>query len=108
VIGPVARLLQWAQTVHRSEFAEITIQSPASKSSRFAGWCQKNCTLDLVELKGLQLRDSVAFSALWLSQRTFLIAVNSGKPCGKATQLQLHVYGNVYNLLFWWFPDSSF
>jgi len=49
-----------------------------------------------VELKGLQLRDSIAFSALWLSQRTFLIAVNSGKPCGKAARLQLRVCGNGY------------
>jgi len=50
--------------------------------------CWKHCTLDSVELKGLQLRDSIAYSALWLSQRTFLVAVNSGKPCGKATRLQ--------------------
>jgi len=29
--------------------------------------CSKHCTLDSVELKGLQLRDSIACSALWLS-----------------------------------------
>jgi len=61
------------------------------------GWfCLKHCTLDSVELKGLQLHDLIACSALWLSQRIFLIAVNSGKPCGKATRLQLRVCGNGY------------
>jgi len=58
--------------------------------------CQKHCTLDSVELKGLQLRDCIPCSALWPSQRTFLIAVNSGKPCGKAARLQLRVCGNGY------------
>jgi len=58
--------------------------------------CSKHCTLDSVELKGLQLRDSIACSALWLSQKTSLIAVNSSKPCGKATRLQLRVCGNGY------------
>jgi len=58
--------------------------------------CWKHCTLDSVELKGLQLRDCIARLALWLSQRTFFVAVNSGKPCGKATRLQLRVYGNGY------------
>ena len=58
--------------------------------------CQKRGTLDSVELKGLQLPDCIACSALWLSQRAFLIAVNSGKPCGKAARLQLRVCGNGY------------
>ena len=49
-----------------------------------------------MELKGLQLRDSLACSVLWLSQRAFLIAVNSGKLCGKAARLQLRVCGNGY------------
>jgi len=45
---------------------------------------------------GLQLCDCIACLALWLSQRTFLITVNSSKPCGKAARLQLHVCGNGY------------
>ena len=48
-----------------------------------------------MELKGLQLIDYLP-SAPWLCQRAFLIAVNSGKPCGKATRLQLRVCGNGY------------
>jgi len=58
--------------------------------------CWKHWTLDSVELKGLQPRDCIACSALWLSQRTFFIAMNSGKPCGKATRLQLRVCSNGY------------
>jgi len=48
------------------------------------------------EIEGAVTRDSIALSALWLSQRTFLIAVNSGKPCSKAARLQLRVCGNGY------------
>jgi len=33
---------------------------------------------------------------LWLNQRTFLITVNSSKPCGKAARQQLRVCGNGY------------
>jgi len=48
------------------------------------------------EIEGAVARHSVPCSAFWLSQRTFLIAVNSGKPCGKAARLQLRVCGNGY------------
>ena len=48
------------------------------------------------EIEGVVARHSVPCSAFWLSQRTFLIAVNSGKPCGKAARLQLRVCGNGY------------
>jgi len=59
---------------------------PSQAVHLHASTCWKRCTLDSVELKGLQLRDCILCSALWLSQRTFLIAMNSGKPCGKATR----------------------
>ena len=47
-------------------------------------------------IRRVATRNAIAFSALWLSQRTFHIAVNSGKPCGKAARLQLRVCGNGY------------
>jgi len=44
--------------------------------------CQKHCTLDSVDLKGLQLRDCIACRTLsfwlWLEARAFFIDYSAG------------------------------
>jgi len=77
-------------------FIQLSVAATLAQSVVLVNSCWKHCTLDSVELKGLQLRDCIACSVLWLSQRPFLIVVNSGKPCSKATRLQLHICGNCY------------